>query len=60
MQIPYCVLLIGGLFQLILSFILKTKNVRSTIMFKVIPFALSINEIIIALYLLDIINITIK
>lgn len=60
MNILYYLLLVGGLFQILLVFMISVNGFTNTVFFKLIPFVLGINEIIVALYLLDVINITLK
>jgi hypothetical protein len=47
--------LIAGIYFIILSLALNTKNFRSSLIFKIIPFFLGLGNIIVALNLFDII-----
>jgi len=49
--------LTSGLYSIIGSFALDTKNFQSALIFKVIPFFLGIGNILIALKLLNVISI---
>lgn len=49
-----------GMFLFFIAFAMDTKNLRSTILFKFIPFILGSGNIFVTLYLLDIIKLNIR
>jgi hypothetical protein len=58
----FCEIITGstGGFLLFLAFASDTKNLRSTIVFKFIPFILGCGNIFVMLYMLDIIKLNLK
>lgn len=60
MEFLFYSLFIFGIFFIFMSLITKTKNLISSIYFKVMPFFAGVNCIVVALYNLGIIEITFK
>ena len=49
------VLFASGIYSIICNFFITTRNNKSTLLFKVVPFLFALSNIILGLYLLNII-----
>jgi len=57
MNVLLWMLLVGGVLSIVMGVVMKTKNLQSSLLFKVLPLVFGVVQILVALNYLDIITI---